>query len=227
MSGEPQPEPMYQPEAFRPLAAHIVEAARQPVLGGKSPRPGIDLGPHLDALAALIADVAEWYEVARDDWEARNVAPPNRDLQRNLDPDEPELGYDYGDAEPTDWAAFFDAFYGRADGNPGRNRQTHQRTDTKPWLPQPPPVPPLYPVVVALERWWKAQVGDKHGQRFSPRFGRDFFDKDRPYDLRYSNPPARLLWLIAERLDLHYTPENLSDLHKQVLRHRANAARKS
>ena len=222
----PRDPPIYAPATFRPLAAHIAEATRQPVLGGRAPRPGIDLTPHVASLAALIADVAEWYDVNREGWEARNIAPPHRDLGRNIDPDTPEPGrgytaYDYGadaGAGLDDWDEFWRHHHSRGEGNTGRNRQTN--TGGKPRLDAPPPVPPLYPAVAALEQWWKAHIGDRHGQRFSPRFGRNDFEAARPYDLNYCNPSARVLWLIAERLDPHYTPENLSDLHKQLLRQR-------
>lgn len=228
----PRDPPIYAPATFRALAAHIAEVARQPVLGGRAPRPGIDLTPHVDSLAAMIAETAERYDVARDDWEARNINPPHRDLERNIDPDTPEPGhsytaYDYGPYAGEgleDWDELWERDYSRDDGNPGSNRQTN--TGGKPRLPNPPPVYPLYYVVEALEEWWKGHVGDRHGQRFSPRFGRNDFEAGRPYDLNYSNAPARVLWFIAMRFDPHYTPENLSDLHKQILRWRVERARK-
>ncbi|OYX52375.1 MAG: hypothetical protein B7Y97_01125 [Sphingomonas sp. 32-66-10] len=226
--GEMWEPPRYDWRAFAEIARHAIALIATDVkLDDERKRSrGIDLSKHHESLCRLFAETAEIYDVCRDDWEARNLATIARRLEDNLDDasDPPPYDYsEYSDYGPDDWDAFWKHFYSRRVGQASANRLTNWNTSEQGPRPgAPPPIAPLHPVFVYVERWWRTTLP---GKGFNPTYGRDHLKPERPYDLGRSNPAARLVWEIVRHLDERYTIENVTNLKKASER-RARRAKK-
>lgn len=186
-----------------------------PMIGSrrKKPSPGIDLSKHREDLARFLAELAESYLLACDDFEMRNDPnKPSRMLEENWkdDPSDPQRDYgEYANFEPDfDWDTTWNEWYARGVGNPGRNRTMTRRENER------PPVQPLHRVYQPIANWWRTATGGG----FSPTFAKPKTADAECEPFERNNSPARFLILVAQYLDERYDPANARSVFDSVKR---------
>lgn len=195
------------------LALRLQEPTRKP--NGLKFGRGKDLSEHLSSLVSLLEDVADTFQVAKDDFDARaDPNKPKRSLEENWPKtEEDESPFDYGaltGAGLEDWSEYWERHYARDAKNPGTNRRKTRHPDRKGL----PPIKPLHSVYYEICHWWinVARLG-----AFNPSFG---YEVELPYQFEYCNPSARLLILIAQWLDRGYGISNAASVHDHMRRNK-------
>ncbi|MGY3693378.1 hypothetical protein ACVIGA_003458 [Bradyrhizobium sp. USDA 3240] len=186
-------------------------------------KPSVDLQPSIRAVRALLVEAKRMFRLEARRLRSRTYkrvyednfkdygagALAHKREQKRLGANHPAFSYDYrglmdDDSErwaDKEWVKLYDQLYKRERGNPGGNRY---RSDG-------PPLFYLPPIVRRIANWWEATVGET----FKPNFG------PRPYNLKYCNAEARLLFLVMQECgDPRYSLTNAAGLTRNVLRPR-------
>ncbi len=167
----------------------------------------VKLGKHMDALRWLLREAERVHHEVKSDWLRRNADEgsewrPHKRLERNIDPDEPEVPYDFGELAGEgldDWEAWWRSIWGKKSGNPGRFR-------VHPDIPKPP----LIAIYFLVNQWWRRVLH----RPFWPDFasGLDAADKDTER-LVHLGPAARLFFLVANEVSIEYTMDLCKKVH--------------
>lgn len=175
----------------------------------------LDLSHLRDEIAKLLAEVHEQYEADLDEWHQRNTAEeprPKRKLADNWEPGVPATTHDYSKYEnplsqsehEAEWEAWWKEAYGRGPGRPKKSK-------TRRGLPTGPMDGPYF----TIQSWWDRNVK----RSFNPdyNFGKKTTkDTEDRRDWRYFNQSGRLLLMIAQDLDYHYTPAVCNSLNHRL-----------
>ncbi len=167
----------------------------------------VKLDKHRDALRWLLRETARVHREAKSDWRRRNEDEgsewrPHKRLERNIDPDEPEVPYDYGELAGEgldDWEAWWRKSWGKGRGHPGHFRE-------HPEIPKAP----LVAIYFLVNRWWRRVLHEPFWPDYSS--GPDAADKD-PERLVHLGPAARFFFLVASEVDREYTIDLCKKVH--------------
>lgn len=205
LSGQQREPPLFDWHGQLELADEIIARVGAPVgnnsISHRPSRP-MDLRPHREAVAKLMAELQEAYLCALGDYEMRNDPQrPERklrkkDIARYGVPVGPATGFDYSafvdDTPDNAWEQHWDEVYRRQRGNPGRSRLGGL------------PITPLYMVLTSVRRWWRSQgLG-----AFNPIFNCEA-NEGEGYQAASYNAPLRFLFAVIQTLDPDYTIENV------------------
>lgn len=210
--GAPQPSPVFDWREQLEDADAIIEMLRLPrptQIGSRRNKPsdGTDLRSHRESLAMFLAELAESYVHACGDCEMRSdPEKPHRELERNWRDDEPDPGFDYGEdagiGHDFDWEQHWRETHGRGRGNPGTNRTTTNRTDSR------PPIEPLRLTDPSMARWWKQATG----RELRPEFVAPAQEGEAAEPFERNNSSARFLILVSQHLDKRFDVANVRGL---------------
>ncbi len=209
------PDPYEDEEAISYIVAEM-DLAEELAHSDDDRGRGVKLDEHRDALRWLLRKARRVHREVKSDWLRRNEDEgsewrPHRRLERNIDPDEPEEPYDYGElaggglegldrwGRRDDWDVWWRGVWGRGRGNPGGFRG-------HPGVPKPP----LIAIYFVVNQWWRRVLHKPFWPDFTS--GLDAADTD-PERLAHLGPAARLFLLVANEVDKSYTADRCKKVH--------------